>query len=93
MFLLQEYGIHSYSLYSTWFSAQFCYENDFDCDTNNPCDESNTAVNGYYFRHSDAAKFVQCDAVGVCFVMPCGAGTEWDDIVKTCGWPGKLHIC
>ena len=56
----------------------------YNCDDNNPCTPENIAAGRFYWPHSDPTKFVQCDAHGGCFVMPCGPGTVWDPVAYTC---------
>lgn len=39
--------------------------------------------------------FYQC-ANGVPVLMPCPAGTEWDDLIQTCNWPDQaqcIEVC
>ena len=44
----------------------------------NPCDSQTITENGsYYFPNHEETNFVQCDAHGGCFVMPCAAGERY----------------
>lgn len=53
----------------------------YTCSVNNPC-TSDTADE--YFTHCDPTYFVQCDAFGGCFEMPCALGAEWNQAALTC---------
>ena len=55
----------------------------------NPC---STATEGSYFAHTDSTKYIQCGAEyngeRLCYEMPCGAGTVWNQEVLAC-----VHDC
>mmetsp|Transcript_16047 Transcript_16047/g.35715 ORF Transcript_16047/g.35715 Transcript_16047/m.35715 type:complete len:445 (+) Transcript_16047:93-1427(+) len=55
----------------------------------NPC---NSASSGSYFAHADVNKYIQCGEVHngerLCYEMPCGAGTVWNQEVTAC-----VHDC
>ncbi|XP_071095524.1 uncharacterized protein [Haliotis cracherodii] len=48
----------------------------------NPC---KTARVGSLHAHSDPKKFIQCTSSSYA-IMSCGVGTQWDDVIKACGW-------
>jgi len=64
----------------------------YNCKTNNPCTPENIAAGNFYFPHDDPKMFVQCDAFGGCFEMPCGPGTEWDQDALTCNHAKKREL-
>lgn len=54
------------------------------CTENNPCTPENIANENFYHTHCEPTMFVQCDAFGGCFEMPCAPGTVWDQDAYTC---------
>ncbi len=60
----------------------------FNCADRNPCGDS--SYTGYYFKHEDPTKYVQCGTVAIqCYIMQCREGLVWDDDIKACDWPKK----
>ena len=61
--------------------------NPYPC--NNPCTADNIDHENFYHSYCKADdKFIQCDAFGGCFVMPCAPGTVWSQEHQTC-----VHDC
>ena len=58
--------------------------NGYDCMTNSPCSPLLTAGVYHYAYQGDASSFVQCDAWGGCWVMPCAPGTVFNAAIQTC---------
>ncbi|XP_076454604.1 uncharacterized protein LOC143289502 [Babylonia areolata] len=49
------------------------------------CTSQALADNQYYHAYlADPHKFIQCDAWGNAYLMPCAPGTEWSQIAYTC---------
>jgi len=62
------------------------YGGDTCCPTcpDNPCVDGARGADLYHDHCDDPAKFIQCNAWGKCFEMPCAPGTVWNDAANTC---------
>ena len=56
----------------------------YDCDANNPCNPLQTQGVFHYAYYQGDTQFVQCDAWGGCYVMPCGLGTVFNPDTQAC---------
>ena len=56
----------------------------YNCGGRDPCGTDINQPFQQYYPHVSQNNFVQCTIDGRCFVMPCGAGTRWDQSLLNC---------